>query len=70
MLGIPIGVPCNDFCGNEYVQKNALFADSQLKKKYQSICFHRVRDYVTSNIFIPHKISTFYNLVDIITKSL
>ena len=46
MFGIPIVGPSNVFCDNESVYKNASFADSQLKKKHQSICFHRVRECV------------------------
>ena len=70
MFGIPIDGPANLFCDNEAVYKNASFAESQLKKKHQSICFHRVRECVAANIVIPHKVDTNFNLADLLTKSL
>jgi hypothetical protein len=70
MFGVPLEGPSNVFCDNESVYKNASFAESQLKKKHQSICFHRVRECVASNILIPHKVDTNSNLADLLTKSL
>ena len=70
MFGIPIDGPTNVFCDNEAVYKNASFAESQLKKKHQSICFHRVRECVASGILIPHKVASEFNLADLLTKAL
>ena len=42
MFGIPVEGPCNVFCDNETVYKNTSFAESTIKKKHNSICFHRV----------------------------
>ena len=70
MFGIPIDGPANVFCDNESVWKNATLAESQLKKKHLSICFHRVRECVASQIIVPHKVGTDSNLADILTKSL
>ena len=70
MFGIHIDGPANVFCDNESVWKNSALAESQLKKKHLSICFHRVRECVASQIIVPHKVHTDSNLADILTKSL
>ena len=70
MFGIPIVGPTTVFCDNEAVYTNATFAESTLKKKHNSICFHRVRECVAAAILIVHKVDTKFNLSDILTKSL
>ena len=70
MFGIPVDGPSNVFCDNESVYRNASFAESSLKKKHNSICFHRVRECVASGTLIVHKVDTHFNLSDILTKSL
>ena len=70
MFGIPVPDPANVFCDNESVYKNVAFAESTLKKKHNSICFHRVRECVAASILIVHKVDSKYNLADILTKSL
>ena len=70
MFGIPVEGPCNVFCDNEAVYKNTSFAESTIKKKHNSICFHRVWECVASDILCVHKVDTNYNLSDILTKSL
>jgi hypothetical protein len=70
MFGIPVDGPANVFCDNESVYKNSAFAESTLKKKHNSICFHRIRECVASGILVVHKVDTHYNLSDILTKSL
>jgi hypothetical protein len=70
MFGIPVLGAANVFCDNESVYKNASVAESSLKKKHNSICFHRVRECVAASIMMVHKVDTHYNLSDILTKSL
>ena len=70
MLGIPVPDHANVFCDNESVYKNTSFAESTLKKKHNSICFHRVRECVAAGTLVVHKVGTSYNLSDILTKSL
>ena len=70
MFGIPITGPAQVFCDNEAVYNNAAFAHSTLKKKHNSICFHRVRECVAAGLMCVHKVSSEYNLSDILTKSL
>ena len=70
MFGIPIEGPANVFCDNEAVYKNSSFAESTLKKKHNSICFHRVREAVAAGVLYVHKVESGSNLADILTKSL
>ena len=68
MFGIPVMGYSNVFCDNESVYKNVAFAESTLRKKHNSICFHRVRECV--GIILVHKVDTTFNLSDMLTKSL
>lgn len=70
MFGVPIEGHADVFCDNESVYKNASNADSTLKKKHNSICFHKVRECVAAGILLVHKVDTDFNLADILTKSL
>ena len=70
MFGIPINGYTNVFCDNEAVFKNASIAESRLTKKHNSICFHRVREAVAAGILMPFKVSSNFNLSDILTKAL
>ncbi len=70
MFGIPIDGFTNTFCDNEAVFKNASIAESRLKKKHNSICFHRVREAVAAVILMPFKVDSKYNLADLLTKCL
>ena len=70
MFGIPIDGWANTFCDNESVFKNSSIAESRLKKKHNSVCFHRVREAVASSILIPLKVDSKFNLADILTKAL
>ena len=70
MLGIPINGPCMTYCDNESVYKNTHFAHSTLKKKHNSICFHRIRETVAAGIMVVLKVKSEFNLADILTKSL
>ena len=70
MFGIPLEGPANVFCDNQSVLINASEAKANLNKKHNSICFHRVRECVASNILIPYKVDTKSNLSDILTKNL
>ena len=70
MFGIPILGTATVFCDNEAVYKNVSFSESTLKKKHNSICFHRVCECVAAEILAVHKDDTKFNLSDILTKSL
>ena len=45
-------------------------ADSRLKKKHLSCCFHMMRECVAAGIINPCKVDTKYNTSDFLTKSL
>ena len=70
MFGIPIDGPANVFCDNEAVYKNSSIAESTLKKKHNSVAFHKVRECTAASILIVHKEETGSNLADLFTKSL
>ena len=70
MFGIPIDGPANVMCDNESVFKSSSIADSRLKKKSQSICYHMCREAVASGIQMIYKEITDTNLADILTKAL
>ncbi len=44
MFGVPLEEPTTMFCDNESVVKNSTSPESTLKKKHNSICYHRVRE--------------------------
>jgi len=58
------------FCDNEAVYKNASFAESRLKKKHNSIAFHKARECMAAVILTVFKEESGLNLSDILTKSL
>jgi hypothetical protein len=70
MFGIPIDGRANVFCDNEAVYKGASIGASTLKKKHNSIAYHKVRECTASNILMVYKEETGSNLADILTKAL
>ena len=45
------------------------YTESQLSRKYQSICYHLVREAVAAGKIIIHKVDGRDNLADLLTKS-
>ena len=70
MFGIPIDGYANVFCDNKAVYKSTSIADSTLKKKHNSVAYHKIRECAAANILVVHKEETGSNLADILTKSL
>jgi len=70
MMGIPIDGPVNTFCDNKSVVTNATTPTSTLKKKHNSIAYHRVREAVAAKILQITKVHTSENLADLLTKPL
>lgn len=70
MMGIPTDGPANVFCDNKSVVTNATVPTSTLKKKHNSIAYHRVREAVAAGILQIAKVHTSENLADLLTKSL
>ena len=48
MFGVPIDGPINVYCDNEAVTKNAIYPESMLKKKHNSIAYHWVCESVVA----------------------
>ena len=70
MMGIPIEGPTNTFCDNLSVVKNATDPSSMLKKKHNSIAYHKVRESVAADVQrIAHE-PGHSNLADVLTKPL
>lgn len=70
MFGIPIEVPANVFCDNKSVVTNSTVPTSSLKKKHNSIAYHRVREAVAASVLRIAKVHTKENLADLLTKPL
>ena len=70
MFGIPIEGPTNVFCDNEAVFKNTTIPESTLKKKHNSICYHRCHEAVAARVMRVAKEGTLTNLADLFTKPL
>ena len=70
MFGIDIEGPANVFCDNDAVYKNATNRESQLRKKHNSICYHKVKESIAAGYLMVFKENSDTNLADIVTKSL
>ena len=70
MMGIEVDGPTNLFCDNDSVVKNSSSPESTLKKKHNSIAYHRVREAQAAGaIRITHE-DGLTNLADLFTKLL
>ena len=70
MFEIPIEGPTNVFCDNEAVFKNTTIPESTLKKKHNSICYHRCHEAVAAKVMRVAKEGMLTNLADLFTKPL
>ena len=70
MFGIPIEGATNVFCDNEAVTKNVIFPESTLKKKHNSIAYHRAREAVAAGTIRVAKEDWKKNLADVLSKPL
>ena len=70
MFGIPLDGPTILLCDNQSVVHNGTRPDSVLKKKHNSISFHKIREAVAAGYVEIHKIATEDNLADLLTKVL
>lgn len=70
MMGIYVKGPTNVYCDNKSVVCNATLAESTLKKKHLSVCYHKVREnYAKGAVRIAYE-PTESNLADVCTKVL
>ena len=70
MMGIELDGPTNVFCDNESVFKNSTRPDSTLKKKHNSIAYHRAREAVAAGTIRIAWEDGRFNLADVLTKLL
>jgi len=70
MFGVPIDGPTILLCDNQSVVHNGTKPDSVLKKKHNSISYHKIRESVAAGFVELHKVATEDNLADILTKVL
>jgi len=70
MFGIPLEGPVNTFCDNSSVVTNATDPASTLKKKHNSVAYHRVREAIAANVLRVAWVRSGQNLADMLTKPL
>jgi hypothetical protein len=70
MFGIPIDGPTNMYCDNGSVVTNCTIPESTLKKKHNSIDYHKVRESVAQGTVRIAKENGDTNLADVLTKPL
>jgi hypothetical protein len=70
MFGVPLEGPVNTFCDNSSVVTNATEPASTLKKKHNSIAYHRVREAIAAKVLRVAWVQSGNNLVDMLTKPL
>jgi hypothetical protein len=70
MFGVPIDGPTNVYCDNDSVCSNTTKPESTLKKKYNVIAYHRVREAVAAGTIHVTWEPTHTNIADMLTKCL
>jgi len=69
-FGIPIEGPSVVYCDNQSVVHNAQRPESVLKKKHNSVSYHKIRESVAAEIITVYKIASGENHADLLTKAL
>ena len=70
MMGVQVNGPTNCFCDNKSVVLNSTIPQSTLKKKHNSVAYHKVRECVAQgSARITHERGA-HNLSDVLTKFL
>jgi hypothetical protein len=70
MFGIPLDGPTAIFCDNNSVVLSSTVPESRLKKKHNSIAFHKVREAVVAGITRITHVTSIENIADLFTKAL
>ena len=68
MMGVPIEGACKMFCDNDSVVKNISRPESPLRKKSNSICYHKARESIAGGWVRLTKELGDTNVSDILTK--
>ena len=69
-FGVPLDGAANVFCDNEAVYKNTIMPESTLRKKHNSIAYHKCGEAVAAKKIRVAKQGTVNNLDDLFTKVL
>jgi hypothetical protein len=70
MFGVPLDGPANVFCDNQLAVTNSTVPDSTLRRKHNSIAYHRVHEAVTANTIRIAYVPSKSNNADVLTKQL
>jgi len=70
MLGVKIDGPCDVFCDNESVVTNTTHPESPIKKKHNSIAYHKARECIAAGTIRIAKEDGITNIADLLTKLL
>ena len=70
MMGVPIDGPCDVFCDNQSVVTNVTRPESPLKKKHNSVAYHKARESIAADTIRIAKEDGTTNIADILTKLL
>jgi hypothetical protein len=70
MFGVPLDGPVNVVTDNSAVVQNSTIPSSTIKKKHNSICYHRVREAIAAGTIRVAHIPSTENLADMFTKPL
>ena len=70
MFGIPIEGATNALCDNKGVVINSSIPESQLTKKHNRVCYHRVREACAAGTIRIAKEDSGTNVADLFTKPL
>ena len=70
MFGIPIECETRIFCDNKAVVNSGTRPDCRLKKKHNSIAFHKIREYVAAGKALVYYEHSESNVADLLTKVL
>ena len=68
MMDVPIDGPTSVFCDNESVVKNTTRPESPLKKKHNSVAYHRAREACAAGVIGIAKQGGKTNIADLFTK--
>jgi len=70
MFRVPLDGPLNTFCDNSSVVTNSTQPSLTLKKKHNSIAYHKVREAIATQVICLSWVQSNKNLTDMLTKPL
>jgi hypothetical protein len=70
MFGIPLDGPLNTFCDNSSVVTNYIHLASTIKKKHNSMAYHKVREAIASSVIRVCWVHSSKKIADMLMKPL